>query len=214
MQPTSVFGPIDPDDDRLRHYIIEVYAEPLRTYVSRIPDARPLDPAEVVNEFVIKKMLSDGEYLRRWKAEGGSLRSWIRGGIRWEIKTQLRSWHRACGRNVSVDDLDIGPSDLAAADAEFDRTVARRMIAATVAAAREKLPSRDHEMVLDHLPHADASHAELGERIGCTAGRVTVLKRVVTKHLRAALDETLRLEGWTEEEREMGLEDLQKDLSQ
>lgn len=228
--PTANFDSIllgdDPERRRaLAAHIAEVYSAPLARYLGSLPEVRDsgLDPDEVVNELVIKKLLKETDYLDRWRESGKRLRLWLCNGVQFELKTQLKGSRRYAQRHANVDLRDPASTDgtgLLADEEEVDarwrRDSARAMMASAMRRAEGRCPSPDHWQAMRLSSFEGRTFAEIGEALGVKASRAAVMARTARRLLRESIEAQLNEEGISSEDQKAiagAIDELFDDLS-
>jgi len=174
-----------------RRHIMEVYAAPLKAYLSKSAFRDLDDPDAVVDGFFADRLAAE-RFLHEWLRVGAPLRCWLIGAFRNYIREQLeqrRRWRRAL-KAAAKRELDGPP------EAEFNRLVALeilRIALRNAEAACEREGLGEHWRLFQLRRAQGWSLSCVGREFGVDERRAAVMERTAKNKLRYALRD---LAGW------------------
>ncbi len=192
-----------------RNFVMATYQRPLEKYCMALRLGRQFgaEPEDVVNGFFASRLASP-EFLRSWAGSGLRLRKWLRNGVNFYVREQLRDRNaidrfEPPGLDSSGQPVDSAGTTGAipgepAADLLYDRAWATSALEGAITATKFALASagRDHYWEIFWSSRVlGVPNETTAQSRGVTAAQVRQIVHTVADRLREAIREVLIKDG-------------------
>jgi len=195
----------------LNHYIMLVYADPLRVYCLG-SSARELGEAEDLVQGFFADRLGRAAYFDGWRESGLRLRRWLMNGFGFYLK-ELRRERRRQNQSHPLEEAEE-PSDggsSQAVESEMDRafavSVVRQALEETRKACESKGQSKHWNIFYRHY-YEGRAYAELTPELGLAPAQAAEMARTAAVKFKGALRDILASDGALESEIDAEIDSL------
>ncbi len=195
----------------LNHFVMRVYADPLRVYCLGTPGRYLGEPEEVVEGFFADR-LGRADYFRGWKESGLRLRRWLMNGFGFYLKELRRERLQQSHEKPLEESSEPGEGDFAAGvETEMDRafavSIVRQALLDTRRACESKGQSRHWQLFYQHY-YEGRGYAELVKEHLVEPARAAEMARTAATKFKRALRDLLAGDGALESEIDEEIENL------
>ncbi len=188
--------------DQVNQHVMDVYRKPLEIYFRGMPDARQLEPEDVVAGFFANR-LARPNFFHDWSQSPLLLRRWLMNALRYDV-LELRRVRRVQGLN---EEIVVAKETHDAAERAFVSAIVREAMSRAKDSC-EKDGLREHwELFVRHYVQ-ERPYARLTEEFGLDERRAAVMVRTAANRFRAAVIELLNRDGVSSSDLESEIKSL------